>query len=426
MTRQLLVLVSRVVGNLDIVHWQPEDFSHPCLFAEAGGLRYVFDLETPRTPVSLKSPFAAGGGHVEDWEVVEAILDYSLGERLQVNAASGTGRESPSPTLAGHPFLLAEHINAPKEDRETWCELLFETYDAAGVFIARSGTLALYANAKTTGIAVDMGAGGTQITPVQDGFALMEHAYLHPVGGALLDACIADRLDRAGARLDARVLLPFQKMRSYYSSESYHAWLIARTVRELKQSLCQVASSSLESTDLGETAAISFELPDGTHVGVGLERFAVPELVFNPAPLLHAEHGPNVMGSLHLVGQVAGATAASSASPSFLRLCGLHDAIASVASSCDHESRHDLVSGLVLAGAASRLRGLHARLEREFSALAVPRRMRPRLAFATKEQALGTWLGGSILGSLSGFPELWFSKAEYYEHGGWMVHKKCP
>jgi actin-related protein len=69
--------------------------------------------------------------------------------------------------------MLAEHGYASKADRERWAELLFERFGAGGVFIAKAGVLALYANARTSGLTVDMGAGGTTIMPVQDGYALM-------------------------------------------------------------------------------------------------------------------------------------------------------------------------------------------------------------------------------------------------------------
>jgi actin-like protein 6A len=34
-----------------------------------------------------------------------------------------------------------------------------------------------------------------------------------------------------------------------------------------------------------------------------------------------------------------------------------------------------------------------------------------------EERAAGPWTGGSILASLGTFPDLWFSREEYREHG---------
>jgi actin-like protein 6A len=36
------------------------------------------------------------------------------------------------------------------------------------------------------------------------------------------------------------------------------------------------------------------------------------------------------------------------------------------------------------------------------------------------------FIGGSILGSLGTFHQMWMSKAEYEEHGASIVQKKCP
>jgi len=403
----------------------------------------VFDLQTPRTPVALKTPLV--DGLVEDWEIVEAMLEYSMRERL--------GAAADGPALAGRPFLLAEHIYASKADREIWCELLFERFGAAGTFMARGGVLALYANGKTTGITVDMGAGGTQITPVQEGYALMAGARLHPVGGALLDASIAEQLGSAGVRFDSRVppsppptamedsggsddVAMARAGSSRQAHPSYYAWMAARTVSELKQRLFRVADAPLEGGGLGETAAPSmpYELPDGTVVNVGLERLAIPELIFDPAPLRARATAfrTDLPGSRPAVAlaaappDAAAAAAASSGRSPYAALSSLQDTLASSIMSCEFDVRREAVGNLILTGGASGLPGLLERLTREFGPLAPAGTKQRWVSASREERALGTWLGGSILGSLSGFPELWFSKAEYAEHGAKMVHRKCP
>ncbi|CAJ1960154.1 unnamed protein product [Cylindrotheca closterium] len=42
------------------------------------------------------------------------------------------------------------------------------------------------------------------------------------------------------------------------------------------------------------------------------------------------------------------------------------------------------------------------------------------------ERHIASWLGGSILGSLGGFHEMWITKAEYEEWGSAIVNRKCP
>lgn len=41
------------------------------------------------------------------------------------------------------------------------------------------------------------------------------------------------------------------------------------------------------------------------------------------------------------------------------------------------------------------------------------------------ERKYSVWIGGSILGSLSTFQQMWISKAEYDEAGPTIVHRKC-
>jgi actin-related protein len=43
-----------------------------------------------------------------------------------------------------------------------------------------------------------------------------------------------------------------------------------------------------------------------------------------------------------------------------------------------------------------------------------------------QERAIASWLGGSILGSLGTFHDMWITKAEYDEWGSAIVNRKCP
>ena len=44
---------------------------------------------------------------------------------------------------------------------------------------------------------------------------------------------------------------------------------------------------------------------------------------------------------------------------------------------------------------------------------------------APPERRYSTWIGGSILTSLSTFQQMWISKEEYNESGPSIVHRKC-
>ena len=42
-----------------------------------------------------------------------------------------------------------------------------------------------------------------------------------------------------------------------------------------------------------------------------------------------------------------------------------------------------------------------------------------------QERKYGSWIGGSILASLSTFEEMWITRQDYEEHGPSIVHTKC-
>ena len=67
--------------------------------------------------------------------------------------------------------------------------------------------------------------------------------------------------------------------------------------------------------------------------------------------------------------------------------------------------------------------GLDERLETEVSNL-VSSTTKVKV-IAQKERMDSTWIGGSVLTSLSSFQNMWITQAEYKEAGGNIVNKKC-
>ena len=67
--------------------------------------------------------------------------------------------------------------------------------------------------------------------------------------------------------------------------------------------------------------------------------------------------------------------------------------------------------------------GFADRIHREITAV-TPSSMKVEI-IASPERKYTTWIGGSILASLSTFQQLWISKQEYDEYGPAIVHRKC-
>lgn len=92
-------------------------------------------------------------------------------------------------------MVVVEQPLAPREQRATWAEELLEGASASHLHLSRGGVLALYAHARTSGLALDMGWGGTTLTPVADGFPfMMGTQYLPGVGAAAVDAALGSAL----------------------------------------------------------------------------------------------------------------------------------------------------------------------------------------------------------------------------------------
>merc|ERR1719487_2716746 len=136
----------------------------------------------------------------------------------------------------------------------------------------------------------------------------------------------------------------------------------------------------------------TYELPDGSIVTVGNERFRCPEVLFQPS----------------LIGKESS---------------GIHDMTFSSIMKCDVDIRKGLYANVVLSGGTTMFQGIAERMTKELTALA-PSTMRIRVV-APPERKYSVWIGGSILASLSTFQQMWISKAEYDESGPTIVHRKC-
>ena len=80
----------------------------------------------------------------------------------------------------------------------------------------------------------------------------------------------------------------------------------------------------------------------------------------------------------------------------------------------------DLFGNIILSGDNTMFPGLAERIQNKVTVLA-PSNMKVKV-IAPPERKYLTWIGGSILASLSGFKHMWISKQQYDEHGPSIVH----
>ena len=155
----------------------------------------------------------------------------------------------------------------------------------------------------------------------------------------------------------------------------------------------------------------NYELPDGQMITIDSERFRCSEILFQPRLFGYQELGVAEL---------------------------LYDSI----KKCSSEQQQQFLRRIVLSGGklvdifAIKIVNKHClrigttvcpgfsdRVLKELSAV-IPSASRIRI-IGQSERMLATWIGGSIISSLSIFPTMCISKKEYDESGPSIVHRKC-
>lgn len=164
---------------------------------------------------------------------------------------------------------------------------------------------------------------------------------------------------------------------------------------------------------------IPYELPDGTILDLGIERFQVPELICDP---LSAN---SYLGDLALLG--FGQYPQMTAYPATLE--SIPKLVCESILKSEMEFQTALTSNLMVVGGSSRFEGMPDRIRNDVERILHPTSPSLRvkvMAAGPSERGLCAWLGGSILASLGSFHDMWISKQDYAEYGSSFVDKKCP
>lgn len=100
---------------------------------------------------------------------------------------------------------------------------------------------------------------------------------------------------------------------------------------------------------------------------------------------------------------------------------GVHQLISNSISKVDMDLRSCLFSNILLSGGTTLLKGFGDRLLLELKKQ-VPKESKVKI-YAPPERKYSTWIGGSILASLSTFKKMWITSEEYFEDPQ-CIHRK--
>eukprot|EP00494_Astrolonche_serrata_P006901 UN06926 len=322
---------------------------------------YVGDEANAKRGI-LKLNFPIAHEIVTSWDDMEKIWHHTFYNELRVDPEE-------------HNVLLTEAPLNPKLNREKMCQIMFETFNTPGFYVAIQAVLSLYASGRTTGIVLDIGDGVAHTVPIYEGYSI-PHA--------------VNRLNLAGRDL-SEYMAKILGERGYNFNSSAEKQI----VKSIKEELCYVAKDfklEMQNSETSKDLDKKYELPDGQIIEVGSARFRTPEVLFQPK----------------LIGMESD---------------GIHSLTYESIKKCDMDVRRDLYSNIVLSGGSTMFKGLNDRLTAEITTLA------PALAkvkvIAPPERKYSVWIGGSILSSLATFQESWVTKEAYDEAGPSIVHRMC-
>ena len=325
--------------------------------------RYVGDEAQVRRAGVLTIHYPIERGIVTNWDDMEYIWHHTFYNELRV---------APEECIV----LQTEVPLNPKANKEKLTQIMFETFNIPFLHQCITPLLSLYASGRTTGLVIDSGGGVSHVVPI-----FKHHACTHAI----------QRHDIASGRDLTEYLMKILCERGYSFTTSAEREI----VRDIKEKLCYVSidfNQELQNSDSDCSVERNYELPDGQVITVGTERFRCTEAIFNPSLL-----GMSCVGLQDLVygGGVM---------------------------KCDIDLRNYLLKNILLSGGNTMFPGMKERVTKEVTCL-VNTGVKVKVT-APPERKMSSWIGGSILASLSDFYKICISKEEYDEHGPSLVHRK--
>jgi actin-related protein len=179
-------------------------------------------------------------------------------------------------------------------------------------------------------------------------------------------------------------------------TESYKRFMLKETLLDFATHVLQISDTQYNHSEISLLPRLNYEFPNGFNTDFGEERYRIPEALFEPT-IVKGVQPNSMLDMIHLITSSVGM--------------------------CDPELRPGFFSNIMVVGGNSLLIGFVDRLSHELNNLNYKTKI---FAMPTAaERRFSSWIGGSILGSLGTFHQMWISKQEYEETGKQIVEMKC-
>ncbi|KVH95686.1 actin-related protein 3-like [Cynara cardunculus var. scolymus] len=329
---------------------------------------------------NLKYPIKQG--QVENWDAMEHFWQHCIFNYLQCDPED-------------HYFCLTESPLTLPESREYTGEIMFETFNVPGLYIAVKSVLALAAGCNAskremTGVVVDVGDGATHVVPVAEGYVIGSSIKSIPVAGKDVTLFIQQLMRERGEQISPE--------------DSFEV------ARKVKETYCYTSSDIVKefnkhdnepSKYIKQWKGIKPKTGAPFSCDIGYERFLGPEIFFNPE-IYNSDYKTPL--------------------PALIDKC---------IQSAPIDTRRALYKNIVLSGGSTMFKDFQRRLQRDVKKI-VNARVRASYARSNREvkahpvevnvvshpiQSYAVWFGGSVLASTPEFYTACRTKAEYEEYG---------
>lgn len=225
---------------------------------------FIGDEAFEATGYAVKYPVRHG--LVEDWDLMEKYMEQCIFKYLRAEPED-------------HHFLLTEPpLNTP-ENREYTAEIMFETFNVPGLYIAVQAVLSLAASWTSqkksdrtlTGLVIDSGDGVTHVIPVAEGYVIGSCIKHIPIAGRNITSFIQTVL-----REREHNIPPEQSMETAKAIKERYSYICPDVAKEFAK------YDSEPSKWIRQYEGANAVTKKPFSVDVGYERFLGPEIFFHP------------------------------------------------------------------------------------------------------------------------------------------------